>query len=30
VDKTEQVALDADETEKLVEDIKTIIPKEKF
>jgi hypothetical protein len=30
VDKTEQVALDADATEKLVEDIKTIIPKEKF
>ena len=30
VDKTEQVTLDADATEKLVEDIKTIIPKEKF
>ena len=30
VDKTEQVALDADATEKLVEDIKTIIPKENF
>ena len=30
VDKTEQIELDATATEKLVEDIKTIIPKEKF